>query len=219
LLVSNSETVGDSHHVLTNFVVPESEHWHVTGLFSNNAVSRALEPLTQARWSIRTGVAKGQFGSRVASGVVPAAQTPTGRLVFSMAEVTISVHGLSVELGPGSYYAMISPITMFPCCGVGVGVSVNRVGTPGAGGTFEESHTSDLGGPFSDGMNKWCDCSASIGVLGSSVNSVPLLFEPTAIAVLYALLMMTGLFAIRIRLSDSRSGSTVTGLRKGSHEP
>jgi hypothetical protein len=203
-LSNNTETLDRSSvsYVLTNFVVPDNERWRVTALFSNNLPSRpsAVAPFTQARWSIRKGVATGNFGTVLFSGVGPATQKFTGRTFpFWDPEINVTVSGLSLELGPGSYYLAVSPVTATaPLYMVASHVSVNRIGTPGLGGTFQESHTPMAGGPIHTIVNVDSG-NASIGVIGAAIYAVPLLSDLPQIALLCGLLMLAGWLAFHIR--------------------
>jgi hypothetical protein len=93
--------------ILSNFVVPGGG-WNVTGLFTNNAMD--YTGVTSASWVILSGVSSGNPGTLIASGFsVPATQTTTGRTVQGLAEYTIEVAGLNVNLAPGQYWFGVTP--------------------------------------------------------------------------------------------------------------
>jgi hypothetical protein len=106
------------------FTVPSGQTWEVTGLFTNNlseygVLDQGTEPLSVAYWSINEGVFPGNAGTVLASGTSPATSTPTGRAAFDDIEYTIQVTGLSITLGPGSYWMAVVPIctnTYDPFC-------------------------------------------------------------------------------------------------------
>jgi hypothetical protein len=115
--------------VYDDFIVPASETWNVTAVFSNNLMN--FYPAL-AHWEIRQGVSAGVGGTIVASGDDLATVTPTGRICSSgYSEFRVEVTGLDVELGPGRYWLVVAPI------GAGFGLSfvsstsgVNAIGMP-----------------------------------------------------------------------------------------
>jgi hypothetical protein len=115
--------------VYDDFIVPASETWEVTAVFSNNLMN--FMPAL-AHWEIRQGVSAGVGGTIVASGDSPATVTPTGRICSSgYTEFRVEVTGLNVDLGPGQYWLVVAPI------GAGFGLSfvsstigANAIGMP-----------------------------------------------------------------------------------------
>jgi hypothetical protein len=107
------------------FTVPAGQTWDVTGLFTNNQASfgvldQGTQPTSVAYWSINQGMFAGNAGIVVASGTSPATSTPTGRGVFGLAEFTVQVTGLSLQLTAGSYWMAVVPIctnVANPYCG------------------------------------------------------------------------------------------------------
>lgn len=123
----NTSTVDG--RVYDDFIVPASERWNVTAVFSNNLMNffGAL-----AHWEIRQGLSPGVGGTVVASGDSPATTTPTGRICSSgYSEFRVEAKGLDVTLGPGRYWLVVAPI------GAGFGLSfvsstsgANAIGMP-----------------------------------------------------------------------------------------
>lgn len=107
-LANERLTAVSDAQVFENFVVPAGETWVVQGLFSNNLMN--FTGVTQAAWEIRSGVSSGNGGTLLASGISAATQTTTGNSFFGLTEYTIEVDGLSVVLGPGTYWMNIRPI-------------------------------------------------------------------------------------------------------------
>lgn len=102
--------------VFDNFIVTAPGGWQLTSVFSNNAFIASFfggpPNVTQADWSIRTGLSEGNAGTIVASGVGAATRTLTGRAPnFLYQEYTIEVSGLlSVFLAPGTYWLNVTPL-------------------------------------------------------------------------------------------------------------
>jgi hypothetical protein len=107
--------------------------WHVTALFSDNALNTVV---TGADWEIRTGVSTGNAGKLIASGTTNSpVVTPTGRSGFGYTEYMVEVTSLNVflpMLPSGQHYWLnVTPV------GNGTGLSFNTttsgtncVGTP-----------------------------------------------------------------------------------------
>ena len=109
------DTETSDSRVYDDIIVPASQTWKVTSLFSNNLMTFTA---IRAHWEIRQGVSAGNGGTLVASGVDPATMTPTGRICSSgYREFRIEVTGLDVELGPGRYWLVVAPV------GAGFGLS------------------------------------------------------------------------------------------------
>jgi hypothetical protein len=127
--------------VLDDFVVPNAAGWHITGLFSNNVAGYPIEtaPFTQAVWSIRTAVGAGEPGNILFAGLSPIIITPTGRTFGEdEAEYTVTVYGLSIDLGPGVYFMNVSPIALSQNYYVGGSDGTHAVGLAGPNGVFIE---------------------------------------------------------------------------------
>jgi hypothetical protein len=108
-LANERNTVVTQSSIYQNFVVPVGQTWTVTALFSNDLV--VPTSWTSADWSIRTGVSQGNGGTVVASATGAAVTvTPTGRSGFGLAEDNFTVSGLSVTLGPGTYWMNVTPV-------------------------------------------------------------------------------------------------------------
>jgi hypothetical protein len=80
----------------------------ITRVFSNDLMTSAFS--TTAYWEIRSGVSVGNGGTLVASGTNADTVTATGRSGFGLNEYTVSVDGLNVTLGPGTYWLTCVPI-------------------------------------------------------------------------------------------------------------
>ncbi len=95
-----------SANVYDDFVVDQP--WIVNRIWSNNAMN--VIGVTQASWSIRSGVSTGNGGTVVASGISAATQSLTGRAGNPYpTESRIEVSGLNVNLAPGRYWLSVSP--------------------------------------------------------------------------------------------------------------
>ena len=103
----NNTLIPDAR-VYDNFLIPSGTRWVITDVFSNDAIT-AQAAVTQAHWEIRSGVVAGNGGTLLASGDSPATQTPTGRSLDGIPEYTITVNGLGINLGPGSYFLDVAP--------------------------------------------------------------------------------------------------------------
>jgi hypothetical protein len=176
--INNTETRIDVFYVLSNFIIPNNEHWHITGLFSNNLSGTGASlyaPFEQARWSIRRDVSTQNSGNVLFSGLSPATQKLTGRTFFPShdPEINVAVSDLSFDLGPGNYYMGVSPVTATDAAYyVAVGVQANRIGTPGAGGTYQEWFSPEV----TDVVHRivyYGPYAASMGVIGSVINLTP----------------------------------------------
>lgn len=88
--------------VYQNFVIPASQTWNVTALFSNDIMT--LSP-TSAYWEIRTGVSEGNGGNLVASG----GGIDSYHLKGDFEEYTNTVSGLDLTLTPGMYWFTVVP--------------------------------------------------------------------------------------------------------------
>jgi hypothetical protein len=102
--------------VYDEFQVPDSG-WTVVGAFSDNGFP---EPRTivNAFWEIRRGMAPGNGGEIVASGVTPVVQGPDPSVTpgrYPAAEIPkhfrIEVDNLHVQLPPGHYWLSVTPVS------------------------------------------------------------------------------------------------------------
>lgn len=80
----------------------------ITDLFGNFQVE-ANTSATTASWEIRSGMSANNAGTLVASGVTSFTSVATGRVGSPDPEFQITVSGLSVGLGAGTYWMAISP--------------------------------------------------------------------------------------------------------------
>ncbi len=154
-------------------------------------VSLQITGVTQASWEIRSGMAPGDGGTLVASGLGAATQTPTGRMAL-WREYSITVSGLDLDLAPGTYWLNVAPL----------------VGSdPGSGGYLYSyasftTGANAVGQPDGDNANAlqdWTDSYAPFSTFGWEIsmgvagNVVP---EPSSFALLLfgslALVMGTG---------------------------
>lgn len=96
--------------VYDNFTVTDPTGWIVDSLWSNDAMQ--ITGISQASWSIRSGMSVGNGGTVVSSGIGFATQTLTGRVnpAFGFAEYTIQISGLNVYLSPGTYWLSVAPL-------------------------------------------------------------------------------------------------------------
>lgn len=183
-------------NVLDDFVVTDTSGWHVTGLFSNNIADYPIEmyPFTEAVWSIRTGVATGEFGNFLFSGVSPVTVTPTGRTWGERLEYTIAVNNLSLDLSPGSYFMSVSPLPEFGIYYVGYSNGEGAVGTAGISGVLAENRYVVDGAP-QNSMWEYDVPRASMGVIGSVKQEGVEVPEPNTLSLLSGVLV--GLFFLR----------------------
>lgn len=189
-----------TQRVLDDFVVPAGTQWHVTGLFSNNVAANpiATAPFTQAQWSIRTGVTASSFGTILYSGTSPVVITPTGRypsLPSIGTEYNVLVSGLSIDLGPGTYFFNVTPVT----------ASLKNYSVPGSSGTNRIGPISPFGfftefeqpSPPLHTIGTADIPSASLGVIGTSTGPpIPTLSSYT-LALLLAAICIIGVISIR----------------------
>jgi len=92
------------YRVYEDFNVSDST-WHVTRVWCNVRLG-SFPSLTQAAWEIRSGLAPGDGGTIVASGLDAATATPTG----GWYEYSITVSGLNLDLAPGTYWLNVAPL-------------------------------------------------------------------------------------------------------------
>jgi hypothetical protein len=138
-----------------NFVVPDGG-WTVTGVFSNNTM--AGTGVTQASWEIRSGVAAGQGGTVVASGL--SAATQTFEATNGSNEYLIRVDGLWITLPAGQYWLSVSPVfqgNSYNCFTLGGNAAGSPAGKDGhafsyssGGSNFTSLNSTGGGGTSSD---------------------------------------------------------------------
>jgi len=200
LSIFNNSTQSDgssTSRVLDDFQVPAGERWHVTALFSNNVTAYPLsnDPVTQAEWSIRTGVAPGVFGTVLYSGISPVSITPTGRVYGPDTEYSFTVTGLSFDLDPGVYFMTVSPITTVGLYSVGGSTGANSVGVPGAPGFFQEYVQASP--PLHFMTQVLTAGNASLGVIGTA-QPVPVpAFSAVGYAALLTALAVLGVMEVK----------------------
>lgn len=106
---------GSTARIFDDFAVTDPGGWTVTGLWTNTYFLSGFfggpPNVTQADWSIRTGVSAGSGGTVLYSGVSPVSRTATGRAPnFLYSEYTLRVSGLSLDLAPGTYWLNVTPL-------------------------------------------------------------------------------------------------------------
>jgi hypothetical protein len=114
--LQNQDAVSGISAIYVPFAVPPNQTWTVTGLFSNNMLTRANLAPPQIEWSISQGISQGNPGTVIASGTTKASLTPTGRSWNGMNEYTAL--GLLnadevVALNPGHYWMTAVPVCTF----------------------------------------------------------------------------------------------------------
>jgi hypothetical protein len=122
----------DLSRVFDDFVVPAGG-WTVVAVFSNNRMN--FSGVTKASWEIRTQMAPGKGGRKVASGTSRATQTPIeGQGPFRedpMAGYRIQVDGLHVHLEPGRYWLSVAPVVGLKSLSyINSTLGKNAIGTP-----------------------------------------------------------------------------------------
>ena len=175
-LANENNTQVSQAAVYDDFIVSGSP-WTITTVWSNDLMDFST---SSANWEIRSGVSAGDGGTVVASGTgVAATQTATGRNGFGYDEYTVSVTGLNVVLGPGTYWLSVSPIDdgsgrSFISTTSGANAIGNPPGNDG-NSFFNSSYFSADFGPASDYVF-YSPADFSMGISGT--NAVP---EPSAI--------------------------------------
>jgi hypothetical protein len=107
-LSNEINTAVPDSRVFDDFTVTAAAGWTINRIWSNNVMG--FTGVTQATWSIRSGMSTGNGGTVVASGTSAATQVVTGRTGFGMTEYTIAVDGLDIDLDPGRYWLQVTPI-------------------------------------------------------------------------------------------------------------
>ena len=121
--------------VYDDFTVTDPAGWIVDSVWSNDAMK--VTGISQAFWSIRSGMSVGNGGSVVSSGIGSASQTPTGRVNPSLGfyEYTVQLSGLNIYLPPGTYWLSVAPLVGTDSGGVhdsyiSATTGANAIGTP-----------------------------------------------------------------------------------------
>jgi hypothetical protein len=95
-LANERNTVVSQAAVYDDFNVTAPQGWHVTAVFSDNALNTVV---TAADWEIRTGISEGNAGTLVASGTTNSpVVTLTGRGGIGFLEYMVEVTGLNIFL-------------------------------------------------------------------------------------------------------------------------
>jgi hypothetical protein len=89
--------------VFEDFIVAPGGPWNVTGMFMNET-DLGPSNVTEASWSIRSGMGPGDGGTILYSGTSPATEG-------SGAVSQISISGLNITLPPGEYWMNVTPQT------------------------------------------------------------------------------------------------------------
>lgn len=197
--------------VYDNFVVPAGTTWTITGAFSTDLMN--YTGVTDAYWEIRSGVSAGNGGTLLASGTSTATQTDLGYSLFGFEVYSVTASGLSVTLGPGTYYLTIAPVS--PSTGglpanysyVATTSGTNAVGSPAGDDGHSYMTSSGYGlnftpatDPSVEGPGTW---DYSMGVIG--VAAAP---EPSGVVMLaIGGLGVAGLIRVRGRRRE-RVGAT-----------
>ena len=114
--LSNSYNApGDFARIYDQFQVPDGG-WTIIAVYSDNALYD-FPPVTSASWEIRRGMAPGQGGETIASGVAQATQMPDPAVTTPKYPATeasnhfrVLVSGLQVQLPPGRYWLSVAPV-------------------------------------------------------------------------------------------------------------
>jgi hypothetical protein len=96
--------------IYDDFLIPDGWSWQVDSIFSNNFLG---QPVSQARWELRSGMSDGFGGTLLYSGVGSASTAPTGRsgpLGEPEYSVSVSLVELEIALPSGRYWLMVAPV-------------------------------------------------------------------------------------------------------------
>jgi len=172
--------------VYNNFVVPVGQTWTIDRVFSNDQTSEP-QLITQAHWEIRTLVTVGNSGTLVASATAAASWTATGRNQSPYTEYTLTVSGLNVVLGAGTYSLEVTPV------GNSTGAAyLSQTDGTNSSGTVDTTaffNSSSYGANFADASGLIGNSFGfSEGVFGASASSIPVP-EPSS-------LLVTGLIGL-----------------------
>ena len=117
--------------IFQKFLVADASGWEVSQLWSNNIWMDSVNPqgfagaVSEADWSIRSGVSPGNGGFVVAGGTSPVQTVATGRTLQwcddvdpgnpcqEYAEYGVIVSGLDIPLAQGEYWTNVTPHVPF----------------------------------------------------------------------------------------------------------
>ena len=175
-LANERNTIVSQAAVYDDFNVTAPQGWHVTAVFSDNLMIRALPPpSTAADWEIRTGVSEGNAGTLFASGTTSSpVVTPTGRGGDAFQEYMVEVTGLNIflpMLPSGQHYWLnVTPV------GNGTSRSFNSttsglhaVGSPPGNDQNAFFNSTYFGAYFTSTANEGQPYDYSNGVIGAVV--------------------------------------------------
>jgi hypothetical protein len=99
--------------VYDDFIVPVNQTFTITAVFSNDAMPNGVGSNMTAYWEIRSGVSAGDGGTLLASGDGADTTTNSGT-TFNFGGLSYPIYqnevsGLSVTLGPGTYWLAVAP--------------------------------------------------------------------------------------------------------------
>jgi PEP-CTERM motif len=175
----NGNNINATAQTYQNFIVPAGQTWTIDRMWSNNLTDGTL--YSTADWSIRSGVSEGNGGTVIASATgVAATDTATGRSGFGLTEDTIQVTGLSVTLGPGTYWMQVTP----DGSGSGLSYNSNTFGLNSVGSSVSDQqyfNSTTFGSNFTNADNEGVFPNFSNGVAGSLGGAVP---EPGSLTLL-----------------------------------
>jgi len=182
-LANELNTIVSDARIYDDFVVTDAAGWTVDSIWSNNLMS--FTGVTQADWTIRSGVSVGNGGTVVASGTSAATQVATGRSGFGLTEYMIEIVGLNINLTAGTYWLQVTPIGLGSARSFNSTTSgANGVGTPlgNDGNSFFNStffgSNFDSAATFLGSARPW---DFSMGVAGAVNGTIP---EPGSAALL-----------------------------------
>jgi hypothetical protein len=117
---------------------PRSESEHKgTGTDEEQIAARVRRESSEDGHQIRSGLAPGEAGTLVAGGFAPATLTATGRFsLYGDPEYTLTVNGLNVNLGPGTYWLSVAPEASDPTNVVSPTSGASAVGTWNEGDSY-----------------------------------------------------------------------------------
>jgi len=175
--------------VYNNFVVPVGQTWTIDRVFSNDQTSEP-QLITQAHWEIRTLVTVGNSGTLVVSATAAASWTATGRNQSPYTEHTLTVSGLNVVLGAGTYSLEVTPVGPPNSTGAAYLSQTDGTNSSGTVDTTAFFNSSSYGANFADASGIIGNSFGfSEGVAGASVSSIIPVPEPSS-------LLVTGLIGL-----------------------
>jgi hypothetical protein len=155
-----------------DFVVPDGG-WTVAGVFSSNTFYNA-PAVTQGAWEIRSGMAPGQAGILMASGI------GTATVTFNAALDTykVEVDGLSVPLAPGRYWLNVAPVgpaatQSYVAATLGAGAVGTPAGNNGGALYFATNGANFIAASGTGQMGTSADYSQGLLISGPAPTAVP----------------------------------------------